>query len=270
MSAETTLTKVLGNKEKALLSVFFTAGFPAKESTTDIYLELQAAGVDFVEIGFPFSDPIADGSTIQKTSEQAIRNGMNLEVLFEQLKSIKSDIRMPIVLMGYLNPVLKYGVERFISDCGEVGVSGLILPDLPLSEYEKEWKQRLSEKSISLIFLITPQTSEERIKEIDSSSTSFIYAVSSHAVTGGTTTDSRIDEHSRTLQEAYFKKLSSLGLSHPVIVGFGIHDKESFDFATKHLQGGIIGSEFLRTIGGSDDISKSISDFVIKIRRGEA
>jgi tryptophan synthase alpha chain len=260
MKQRISLQEVVQNKETPLCSIFFTAGYPKLESTPDIYLALQEAGVDFVEIGFPFSDPIADGSTIQKTSEQAIRNGMNLEVLFSQLRGIREQISMPIILMGYLNPVLRYGIERFVSDCSDAGVQGLILPDLPLSEYERDWKDLLSEKGISAVFLVTPQTSEERIREIDALSTSFIYAVSSQAVTGGTA-----DSSSREFQEAYFKRLAGMKLLHPVVVGFGIHDKDSFDFASKHLQGGIIGSEFLRVIGTAADLESTIQSFITKI-----
>ncbi len=257
MNSRVSLQEVIRKKETPLLSIFFTAGFPKPESTAEIYLALQDSGVDFVEIGFPFSDPIADGSTIQKTSEQAIKNGMNLEVLFSELRSIKDQISMPIILMGYLNPVLAYGVERFISDCKEVGVQGLILPDLPIDEYDAEWKENLEANGISLIFLVTPQTGDERIREIDKRSTAFIYAVSSQAVTGGSSTASL-----KSVQESYFMRLKNLNLSHPVIAGFGIHDRESFEFATRYLDGAIIGSAFLRAIENTEDMKSTIREFI--------
>jgi tryptophan synthase alpha chain len=251
------LRSLFKEKKEPLLSIFFTAGFPSLESTKEVYLSLKESGAHFVEIGFPFSDPIADGSTIQQSSERAIKNGMNLEVLFGQLREIKDQMTMPVILMGYLNPVLRYGKERFLDACEEIGVSGLILPDLPMYEYLSEWKESLDEKGISLVFLVTPQTTEERIRQIDEISSSFIYAVSSQAVTGGSSS-----EESSHVQEAYFKKLADLKLNTPIVVGFGIHDKASFDSATKYLDGAIIGSAFLRMIEDSRDLDSHIKSFV--------
>jgi tryptophan synthase alpha chain len=255
------LRSLFRDRKEPLLSIFFTAGFPSLESTTEAYLSLKEAGVHFVEIGFPFSDPIADGSTIQQSSERAIKNGMNLEVLFGQLREIKDQITMPVILMGYLNPVLRYGKERFIDTCEEIGVSGLILPDLPVYEYLSEWKESLDEKGISLIFLVTPQTTEDRIRKIDEISNTFIYAVSSQAVTGGSS--STVSSHE---QEAYFKKLADLRLNTPVMVGFGIHDKASFDSATKYLDGAIIGSAFLRNIEDGREIDLQVKKFIQAVK----
>jgi tryptophan synthase alpha chain len=258
------LKEIFTNNSKPKLSIFYTAGFPELKNTESLYLSLQESEVDFVEIGFPFSDPIADGSTIQKTSEIAIKNGMSLEVLFSQLRNFKDKINMPIILMGYLNPVVRYGVERFISDCKSVNVSGLILPDLPMYEYENTWKEKLEANDISLIFLITPQTEEDRIKEIDNLTTSFIYAVSSNAVTGDISSNLDLKEK----QETFYKKLKSLNLKNPVIVGFGIKDKESFELASKHLSGAIIGSEFLRRIENVSDsnLDTVVKEFVLGVR----
>lgn len=258
------LKEIFTDNSKPKLSIFYTAGFPELKSTESLYLSLQESGVDFVEIGFPFSDPIADGSTIQKTSEVAIKNGMSLEVLFSQLTNFKDRINMPIILMGYLNPVVRYGVERFISDCKSVNVSGLILPDLPMYEYETTWKEKLEANNISLIFLITPQTEEDRIRQIDNLTTSFIYAVSSNAVTGDTNSNLDLKEK----QETFYKKIKSLNLKNPVIVGFGIKDKESFQLANKHLSGAIIGSEFLRRIENLSDsnFDTLVKEFVLEVR----
>lgn len=263
MSFEMTkLRSVFENKSKPYLSIFFTAGFPELQSTNEIYLSLAGAEVDFVEIGFPFSDPIADGGTIQKSSEKAIDNGMNLELLFENLLKIKDKLTTPIILMGYLNPALRLGRERFLEHCYKAGVSGLILPDLPLFEYEKEWKEDLDKYGISLIFLVTPQTPEERIRKIDSLSTTFIYAVSSQSVTGGVNSDSEAD----VKKEAYFKRLSDMKLDHPVIAGFGIHDKQTFGSAVKYLDGAIIGSAFIRLLEEKGCSDSDIKDFVKRIR----
>lgn len=255
------LQKVFEEKKESLLSIFFTAGFPKKDSTTEICLALNEAGVDFIEVGFPFSDPIADGLTIQQSSEKAIKNGMNLSVLFSQLKEIKPKLSLPVLLMGYLNPVMQFGMERFLDECVESGVSALILPDLPLIEYKNVWSKELSKRGLGLVFLVTPQTTEERIREIDELSTSFIYAVSSQAVTGAAG-----NQDIQSSQDAYFKRLKDLNLNSPVIVGFGIHDKKSFERASLSTRGAIIGSAFLRAIENAENVKKATLDFVRGIR----
>lgn len=247
--------KKVFDSDKKLLSVFTTAGYPKIDSAKEVLLDLEKAGVDFVELGFPFSDPVADGETIQQTSDIAIKNGMNLNVLFSQLAEFRDKVNMPIVIMGYLNPIVQFGVEKFFEACSEYGVDGLIVPDLPLSEYKQIWKPELEKRKMSFIFLVTPQTSDERVKELDAESDSFIYAVSSQAVTGGAAA-------TKNSPEEYYKRLVNLDLRHPVVVGFGISDKSSYDLATKHLRGAIIGSAFLRAIGNGT----SISEFVAGVR----
>ncbi len=241
-----------------ILSIFLTAGFPKLNSLMQNCIELQQAGVKMIEIGFPFSDPIADGETIQKSSEVAIKNGMNLGVLFNQLSEYRYKVSIPTLLMGYLNPVVQYGVDRFLDDAKRVGIDGLIIPDLPMYEFKNVWKEKLAERNISFVFLITPQTSEERIREIDEMSTSFIYAVSSQAVTGG---ENSVENKDNTKVTNFYKYLNDLNLKHPIIIGFGISDKSSFQQATEFAKGAIIGSAFIRAI----DKGEKVSSFVSKI-----
>lgn len=231
---------------KQLTSVFFTAGYPYLDSTIPVLKLLQARAIDFVEIGFPFSDPIADGSVIQHSNEVALKNGMTLEVLFDQLSELRSTISLPIILMGYLNPVEQFGYDKFFSACRKVEVDGLILPDMPLDLFESRYKKQLNESNIHGILLCSPSSTEERIKEIDRLSTSFLYAVSSSAVTGGAVTmdSSRMK---------YFEQLNALNLKSPLCVGFGIDGKEALDKVHKHARAAIIGSAFLKTLGEGPD-----------------
>ena len=247
------INKVLKQDHK-ILSVFTTAGFPNFDDTVRVCLALAATKVGFIELGIPFSDPIADGETIQRTSDVALKNGMTLEKIFPQVVDIRKESNIPILLMGYFNPIFQYGVDRFVESCVKSGVDGVIVPDLPRDEYLKTWQAKLSNSNLSFVFLVTPQTSEERIREIDELSTSFIYAVSSAGVTGGAANKSK--------QEDFYKYLDSLKLRHPVMIGFGIRDKETFDLATKYQKGAIIGSEFLRKIEGASDIADEIGRFV--------
>jgi tryptophan synthase alpha chain len=251
--------KEIFSTEKKLLSVFTTAGYPTLNSTKVVVQALDASGVDFIELGFPFSDPVADGETIQKTNTVSIEEGMTLKVLFEQLKDFRKTVSMPIVLMGYLNPIVQFGLKNFLDACFENNIDGLIIPDLPLSEYKKEWEAELVKRNISFVFLVTPQTSDERIREIDGLSDSFIYAVSSQAVTGGAVNAS-------SSPEQYYQRLDELNLNHPVIVGFGISDKESFNLATKYHKGAIIGSAFLRAIGERGELKNKVQDYISSIR----
>lgn len=243
------ITKIL-QKDKKLLSIYFTAGFPGIGDTENIIRELEASGVDFLEIGLPFSDPLADGPVIQNSSEIALKNGMTTELLFRQLEGIRENVEIPFLIMGYFNPILQYGVEAFCQKCKEVGVDGLIIPDLPLDEYTAHYKDIFQKNDLLPIFLITPQTSEERIRAIDAASQGFIYMVSSAGVTGGTT---GFGEE----QVNYFRKISEMKLRSPLIVGFGVKDKESFDAATKFTNGAIIGSAFIKHLKthGTADIS---------------
>ena len=245
------------SENKKLLSIYFTAGFPKLVDTVEIIQQLEKNGVDFVEIGLPFSDPLADGPTIQKSSEKALRNGMTTNLIFEQLKNIRDTVSIPLILMGYFNPVLQFGVENFCKKCAEVGIDGLIIPDLPLAEYEEHYAEIFKKYGLLNIFLITPQTSEERIRKIDNASEGFIYMVSSASVTGSSSGFG--DE-----QTNYFKRIASLQLKNPQIVGFGINNSETFQQATKHTNGAIIGSAFIKML--SEKGLDGISAFIKSIR----
>jgi tryptophan synthase alpha chain len=232
------------SENKKLLSIYFTAGYPEKDDTVRILQSLQQNGVDIVEIGLPFSDPLADGPTIQQSSTTALKNGMTTKVLFDQLKDVRKTVSIPLILMGYFNPVLQYGVDAFCKKCQETGIDGLILPDLPLSEYREHYESVFKNYGLSIIFLVTPQTSNLRIKEIDAVSNAFIYLVSGPGTTGSTGSINSEQQH-------YFKRISAMKLSNPLIVGFGISDRESFIKATENTRGAIIGSAFIKMLANS-------------------
>lgn len=244
-------------EDKKLLSIYFTAGYPNLDDTVPILEALEANGVDMVEIGLPFSDPLADGPTIQASSTQALKNGMTTQKLFEQLEGIREKISIPLILMGYFNPVLQYGVEAFCKKCHEIGIDGLILPDLPLAEYQEHYQATFEKYDLANIFLITPQTSDERIRELDNASNGFIYMVSSASVTGS-------KEGFGATQTAYFHRIAAMNLKKPQVVGFGINNAETFQGATKHAKGAIIGSAFIKMI--TDKGLPEISNFVKSIR----
>ncbi|MCB0468056.1 MAG: tryptophan synthase subunit alpha [Aequorivita sp.] len=246
--------KLLENKK--LLSIYFTAGYPKLEDTVEILQQLENSGVDMVEIGMPFSDPLADGPTIQKSSQAALKNGMTTDLLFRQLKGIRKKVSIPLIIMGYFNPILQFGVENFCKKCAEVGIDGLILPDLPLAEYEEHYAGIFKKYNLINIFLITPQTSEERIRKIDTASEGFIYMVSSASVTGSSSGFG--DE-----QESYFKRIETLQLKNPQIVGFGMNNSKIFQQATKYAKGAIIGSAFIKVL--SDEGKAGISSFIKSI-----
>ena len=243
-------------EDKKLLSIYFTAGYPNLEDTTKIIFELEKSGVDMIEIGLPFSDPLADGPTIQASSTQALKNGMTTSLLFEQLAKIRENVQIPLIIMGYFNPMMQFGVEKFCQKCQEVGIDGLIIPDLPLEIYQSEYKELFEKYDLKNIFLITPQTSDERILKIDTISNSFIYMVSSASVTGN---QSGFNE----IQENYFERIASMNLKNPQIIGFGISDKTTFLQATKHQKGAIIGSGFINFI--KNNPVESISDYIKKL-----
>lgn len=242
---------------KKVLSIYFTAGYPQINDTTKVLTTLQASGVDLVEIGLPFSDPLADGPTIQDSSNTALKNGMSTALLFEQLKDIRKTIHIPLIIMGYFNPMLQYGVEAFLAQCAAIGIDGLIMPDLPLAAYEKHYKALYEKYGIQNIFLITPQTSDTRIKAIDRASNSFIYLVSTASVTGAKSNFGRE-------QEAYFKRIAAMKLKNPLVVGFGIHNSHTFAQATKNTSGAIIGSAFIKTL--TEKGHSGIVPFVKSIR----
>ena len=226
-------------QDKKLLSIYFTAGYPNLEDTLPILEQLQEAGVDMVEIGLPFSDPLADGPTIQESSTQALRNGMTTQKLFDQLKDARQTIDIPLIIMGYFNPMLQYGVEAFCAQCAKIGIDGIIMPDLPLAEYEAAYKPIFEKYGLINVFLITPQTSDNRIRQIDVASDGFIYMVSSASTTGA---QSGFGDETR----AYFKRIADMQLHNPQIVGFGISNSETFKTATTYAKGAIIGSAFVK------------------------
>jgi tryptophan synthase alpha chain len=240
------LTALFQAKNKNLLNVYCTAGFPKKESTAEVLLALQKSGVDMIEIGMPYSDPIADGPVIQESNMIAIANGMTIELLFKQLKAVQRNIKVPLILMGYLNPVMQYGI------------AALILPDMPMYEYEHVYKKYFTQNKLSLIFLITPQTSIERIKKADNLSSGFLYAVSSNSVTGSTL--------NKNGQNEYFKKLSSLKLKNPLMIGFGINSKQTFDNACNYAAGAIVGSAYIKNISKVKNVESTTSAFIKTIR----
>ncbi len=244
-------------EDKKLLSIYYTAGYPNLDDTVPTLKALQVNGVDMVEIGLPFSDPLADGPTIQKSSTAALKNGMTTAKLFEQLEGIRDHIDIPLILMGYFNPVLQYGVEKFCEKCAAIGIDGVILPDLPLAEYELHYKPIFEKHGLRFIFLITPQTSDERIRQIDKASDSFIYMVSSASTTGKTSGFSN-------LQTDYFDRIAALSLKNPQIVGFGIKDADTFAKATNTANGAIIGSAFIKFI--TENGVDKLGDFVRNIR----
>ncbi len=228
-------------QDKKLVSVYFTAGFPQRDDTVGIIKSLQEHGADMIEIGLPFSDPLADGPVIQASSTRALENGMTTKLLFEQLEGIRESITVPLIIMGYFNPILQFGLTGFLQKCQQCGIDGLIIPDLPPVQYEKEYQSLFAAYGISPIFLITHQTSEDRIRYIDRLSDSFLYMVSGPAVTGGT---GQFNESN----SAYFKRISELNLSNPVVTGFGIHDRDTFCQATAFSQGAIIGSAYINML----------------------
>lgn len=250
------LTRTLEHKKKDLFSVYFTAGFPELDSTVRILKALEGAGVDFAEVGMPFSDPLADGPVIQRASTQAIGNGMDVGVLLEQLHGAGTD--MPLVLMGYLNPVLQYGMAGFCEKAGAAGVSGVILPDLPPEVYASDYKNLFEKNGLHHIFLITPTTDERRIRMIDALSTSFIYAVSASSVTGNKEGDERE-------KRAYLQRLRNMRLKNPFVVGFGIQDRASMSLANEYGAGAIVGTAFIRALEEEATEAKALQVLLDKL-----
>lgn len=251
-----TLQQKLNDKKENLLTIYFTAGYPELNDTGTIIKELEAAGADIIEVGMPFSDPVADGPTIQASSLKALQNGMSIKVLLQQLKAIKSEVNIPILLMGYINPIWKYGVEKFMADCEEAGVSGLILPDIPLNEFKTDYEALYKKHNLSSVFLVTPQTSDERIRAYDEACTGFIYMVSSASTTGANKT---VDVEK---QIAYYNRVKNLNLKNPTQIGFNIKDKASFDRACRYANGGIIGSAFIKKLSEEGDLKVKVREFV--------
>lgn len=246
-------------QKKNILNIYITAGFPKLNNTIQIVKELAKNGVDMVEIGMPFSDPLADGPTIQNSSDIAIKNGITLDLIFSQIEEIRKTVDIPIILMGYFNQLLQYGVESFIKKAANVGVDGFIIPDLPLDVYQTEYKSLMEQHGLKMSFLITPQTTEERVKLIAKESTAFLYMVSSFSITGS---KSEIQQN----QIDYFKKIDSLNLNTPKLIGFGISNKQTFDTACQFANGAIIGSAFIKALQNDNDLELTIKEFVKNIK----
>lgn len=253
------IQELFKSKQQKVLNVYYTAGYPQLNSTLQVMKALQDNGADLVELGMPYSDPLADGPVIQASGGQALENGMTIAVLFEQLKDFRKEIRLPVILMGYMNPVLQYGFEKFCADAAALGVDGLILPDLPEFEFESEYGAIIKKYGLDFIFLVTPETSEERIRKLDQLSSGFLYAVSSSATTG--------KDKDFTAVEKYLQKLQLMKLNNPVLVGFGIKDKATFASACKYANGGIIGTAFIKMLETANDIEKGTKDFIENIIR---
>lgn len=245
-------------KGARLLNVYCTAGYPGIDSTLPVMKALQDNGADMIELGMPYSDPLADGPVIQASSSRALANGMTIAKLFEQLKHMRKEIHVPVILMGYMNPVLQYGFERFCADAKAVGIDGLILPDLPVYEYETEYGSIIRDHELDFIFLVTPETADERIKKLDELSSGFLYAVSSSSTTG--------KDKNMVDVSSYLQRLKALKLKNPVLVGFGIKDKNTFDRACEHASGAIIGTAFIKALESSVDIASSTKQFLQEIR----
>jgi tryptophan synthase alpha chain len=241
-------------KKERILNVYCTAGYPNLDSTVQVMNTLQNAGADLIELGMPYSDPLADGPVIQASGMKALQNGMTISKLFDQLQDFRNEVNVPVILMGYLNPLLQFGFEKFCSRASEVGVDGLIIPDIPVYEYEAEYKPIIEKYGLDFIFLVTPETSEERIRKIDSLSSGFIYAVSSSSITGSDKDFSPV--------ETYLQRLQNMQLKNPILVGFGIKDKETFDTACKYANGAIIGSAYIKALENSKDIQQTTKDFI--------
>ncbi len=244
--------------KKDILNIYFTAGFPQIGDTIRIAKALEVAGADILEIGIPFSDPLADGPTIQGSSEKALANGMTVHKLFEQLQDLREQVNIPVLLMGYINPILQFGIEEFCSKCAEVGVDGVIVPDLPMHEYLNVYRPRFVENGIHNIFLISPNTAEDRIRLIDENSGGFIYMVSSSSITGA---KSSVSEE----QVKYYKRVAAMGLKHPRLIGFGISNKPTFETACHYAHGAIIGSAFINLLN-QDASNAAIKRFVQSIK----
>lgn len=245
-------------KQHKVLNVYCTAGYPRLDSTVEVMKALQENGADLIELGMPYSDPLADGPVIQASSAVALANGMTITKLFTQLKDFRKEIRVPVVLMGYLNPVLQYGFERFCTDAAAVGIDGLIIPDIPVYEFETEYKSIVDRYNLDFIFLVTPETPEERIRKIDALSSGFLYAVSSSSITGS-------DKDFRAVED-YLQRLKNMKLTNPVLVGFGIKDKTTFEAASKYTAGAIIGSAYIKALQRSGDVKKETKEFLEAVR----
>ncbi len=246
------INALFAQKQKNILSIYFTAGFPQLDSTVEVITELQANGIDLIEIGIPFSDPMADGPTIQESGTIALRNGMSLRTLFDQLANIRHSVHIPLIMMGYLNPIMQYGFENFCAKCKEVGVDGAIIPDLPFDDYISEYKAIADRHDIKIIMLITPETSEKRIRLIDENTDGFVYMVSSASTTGA---QSSFNEQ----KQDYFHRINSMNLKNPRLIGFGISNKATLESAQANANGAIIGSKFVTLLKESASVKEAVA-----------
>lgn len=253
------IDQLFKDKQENILSIYFTAGFPRLEDTRRIMKALEEAGADIIEIGVPYSDPVADGPTIQESNKVALDNGMSLKRLFSQLEGMRKEINIPVILMGYLNPIMQFGIEAFCEKCHEVGVDGVIVPDLPIQQYLEEYKGIFDQYDLRNTFLISPQTSEKRIREIDEYSDGFIYMVSSHSITGAKTgiTDAQVH---------YFQSVKEMALKSPRLIGFGISDRNSFLTASSYSNGAIIGSAFIKVLQQAANLEEDIQTYIRGIK----
>ncbi len=261
LNIQNPITELFQKKANRVLSVYFTAGYPSLNDSVKIIQNLEKAGADLIEIGIPFSDPIADGETIQLSSQKALQNGMNLGILFQQLKDIRKTVKIPLIMMGYMNPILQFGIEKFCAACQQVGINGLIIPDLPMHEYLSELRQVFEKYGLVNTFLITPQTTENRIRLIDSETEGFIYMVSSASVTGA-------KQGISDTQITYFERIKAMKLKNPLLVGFGIGDKQSFDMASTYSNGAIIGSAFIKAIAEETHKNSSLEEKIAIFIKG--
>jgi tryptophan synthase alpha chain len=254
------ITHLFKEKKSGILSVYFTAGYPALNDTLRVLTALQAQGIDLVEIGIPFSDPMADGPVIQRANTTALRNGMSLRLLFEQLKDFRQTIQIPVILMGYLNPIMQYGFEAFCRSCVEAGVDGVIIPDLPFADYIADYKNIAAKYDLKMIMLISPETSEERIRQIDEHTSGFIYMVSSAATTGAQ------NRFSDTVQE-YFRRVRAMNLKNPQLIGFGISNRETLQMAMANASGAIVGSKFVELLGETNEPEEAVKRLLNGLRK---
>ncbi len=252
------IDKLFAEKKARILNVYFTAGFPERDATAGVIQELAAAGVDLIEVGMPYSDPLADGPTIQASNERALENGIHLELIFSQIEEARKEVDIPLILMGYFNQVMQFGVEAFVKRCAEIGVDGLILPDLPPDIYQEKFEALFAQYGLGVTFLISPMTSEERIRQIDQLSHGFIYMVSSSSITGGT--------QGLSAQEAYFQRISDMNLETPRLIGFGIAKNKDFELVCRYAQGAVVGSAFIRAL----DKGQAVAEFVGELLQAES
>lgn len=254
------INQLFQEKKSNILSLYFCAGHPTAESTAEVIRTLAARGIDMIEIGIPFSDPMADGPVIQDAATKALRNGMSLRKLFGQLKDIRKDVQIPLILMGYLNPVVRYGFENFCKSCAECGIDGMILPDLPFHDYMETFKPVADRYGLKIIMLITPETSEERIRFIDRNTDGFIYMVSSAATTGA---QKEFDE----AKQAYFNKVNGMNLAHPRMIGFGISNKQTLESAQRNAAGAIIGSKFVTLLDRCATVNEALDTLLDDLKK---